>query len=106
MANPVEFKLWAPYNAKASLLGDFLDDKTIEMKKGEDGYFRTKVELADGDYSYKFRVQSKSFFSEPDEWIEVIDPYATQVDQSSQWAIATLKTVRARWMTTPGNMMM
>ncbi len=91
MANPVEFKLWAPYNAEACLLGDFLDDQTVEMDKGKDGYFRTKVELENGSYRYKFKVRSKSFFLEPDEWVEVMDPYATQVDDMDQWAIAHIK---------------
>ncbi len=91
MANPVEFKLWAPYNAEACLLGDFLDDQTVEMDKGKDGYFRTKVELEDGSYSYKFKVRSKSFFLEADEWVEVMDPYATQVDEMDQWAKAHIK---------------
>ena len=36
------------------------DWKEIPMKKGKDGYFRTQVELDDGIYHYKFRVQTKS----------------------------------------------
>lgn len=91
MADLVEFKLWAPYNAKASLVGEFLDNP-VEMEKGKDGYFRTKVELADGSYRYQFRVQSKSFFLEADEWVEVIDPYATQVDEAAQCAIAEVRS--------------
>ena len=91
MVAPIEFKLLAPYNAKACLIGDFLENQLVEMEKDKDGYFRTKVELEDGQYAYKFRVQSKSFFLDPDEWVEVIDPYATQVDEASQMAIATVK---------------
>ena len=91
MATPVEFELRAPYNAEATLLGDFLDDQTVEMKKGKDGYFRTQVDLEDGEYRYKFKVRSKSFFLESDEWIEVVDPYATRVDETAQWAIAHIK---------------
>lgn len=92
MANMIEFKLWAPYNAKALLLGDFLDGQEAEMEKGKDGYFRIEVELEDGSYSYKFRVQSKSFFLDSDEWVEVVDPYATQVDEAAQCAIAHIKS--------------
>ena len=90
MANSIEFKLWAPYNASASLVGDFLENP-VGMKKGADGCFRTTVELKDGSYAYKFRVQSKSFFLEEGEWVEVIDPYATQVSESEQMAIVRVK---------------
>ncbi|MGB7084978.1 MAG: alpha-amylase family glycosyl hydrolase [Phormidesmis sp.] len=90
MANSIEFKLWAPYNASASLVGDFLENPA-NMKKDADGYFRTTVDLEDGSYAYKFRVQSKSFFLEPDEWVEVLDPYATQVSESDQVAIVRIK---------------
>jgi 1,4-alpha-glucan branching enzyme len=78
----IEFKLFAPYNKGAALVGSFSDWKEISMKKGKDGYFRTQVELKDGVYDYKFRVQSKSWFFEPDQWTDVIDPYATDVDES------------------------
>lgn len=91
MANAIEFKLWAPYNEKASLLGEFLEDSSAEMEKGKDGYFRKTVELEDGCYEYKFRVQSKSHFKEADEWVEVIDPYATEVNEEKQVAIARIK---------------
>ena len=91
MANPIKFDLWAPYNNKAFLIGDFLEDPA-EMKKDEDGYFRVEVELEDGTYRYQFRVQSKSFFLEENEWVEVIDPYATQVDEAAQCAIALIKS--------------
>ncbi len=91
MTTPIEFKLWAPYNSKASLVGDFLEESAIEMEKGKDGYFRTKVELDDGQYSYKFRVKSQSPFLDTDEWTYVIDPYATEVDEESQQAVVQLK---------------
>ncbi|MBW4596764.1 MAG: alpha amylase C-terminal domain-containing protein [Brasilonema angustatum HA4187-MV1] len=83
MAKPIEFNLFAPYNEAASLIGSFSDWEPISMKKGEDGYFRTTVELEDGDYKYKFRVQSKSWFFEPDQWVDVTDPYATDIDEMS-----------------------
>lgn len=54
------------------------------MKKGEDGYFRVTVDLEDGEYQYKFRVQSKSWFFEPDQAVDVTDPYATDVDGKSE----------------------
>lgn len=91
MSASIEFKLWAPYNAKACLLGDFLKDKSVEMEKEKDGYFRTKVDLEDGEYQYKFRVQSKSFFLDEDAWVEVIDPYATQVSEADQMGVLRVK---------------
>ena len=80
MAKPIEFKLFAPYNKEAALLGSFLDWESIDMEKGEDGYFRVKVDLEDGVYKYKFKVRSKSWFFEKDEWVDVTDPYATNID--------------------------
>ncbi len=91
MATPIEFNLFAPYIKGAALVGEFSDWKDIPMEKGEDGYFRTKVELEDGVYQYKFRVQSKSWFFEPDQWVEVVDPYAVDIDNASQNAIARIK---------------
>ena len=91
MTHSIEFKLWAPYNEKASLVGDFLEDSLAEMEKGKDGYFRTKVELEDGEYAYKFRVRSQSPFLDSDEWTYVIDPYATEVNESDQTAVIRIK---------------
>lgn len=79
MANRIEFKLFAPNNKGAALLGDFSDWKEIPMQKDKDGYFRTQVELEDGTYLYKFRIQSCSPLLQPDRWVYVIDPYATEV---------------------------
>ncbi len=80
MAKPIEFKLFAPYNKEAALLGSFLDWESIDMEKGKDGYFRVKVDLEDGVYKYKFKVRSKSWFFEKDQWVDVTDPYATNID--------------------------
>ncbi|WOD41924.1 alpha-amylase family glycosyl hydrolase [Nodosilinea sp. E11] len=91
MANSIEFELFAPYNKGVVLTGSFSEGKDIPMEKGDDGYFRTHVELDDGQYDYKFRVQSRSFFLEPDEWIDVIDPKAMHVDESHQTAVMQIK---------------
>ena len=61
------------------------------MQKGEDGYFRTQVDLEDGIYQYKFRVQSKSGFLQPDEWVEVNDPYMTEMDRRTERGIVHVK---------------
>ncbi|MEY2855766.1 MAG: hypothetical protein RLZZ74_75, partial [Cyanobacteriota bacterium] len=84
MANLIEFELLAPYNKEVALIASFSDWETISMTKDDQGYFRTKVELEDGSYLYKFRVRSKSWFFEPDQWVEVIDPYATDIDDPTQ----------------------
>ena len=82
MASSIEFNLFAPNNKGAALIGSFSNWKDIPMEKGEDRYFRTYVELEDGVYTYKFRVQSQSPNLEPEQWVEVIDPYATDVDEA------------------------
>jgi len=91
MASLIEFYLFAPYNQAVELIGSFTDGKNISMERGEDGYFRTQVELEDGSYDYKFRVRSKSFFLQPDAWVEVTDPRATDVDEDQQVAILKVK---------------
>ncbi|WP_414551270.1 alpha-amylase family glycosyl hydrolase [Anabaena sp. CCY 0017] len=83
MTAPIEFNLFAPYNKGAALIGSFSDGQEISMKRGEDGYFRTTVELEDGIYEYKFRIQSNSWFFEPEQWVDVIDPYATDINGES-----------------------
>lgn len=83
MAKPIEFNLFAPYNKGAALIGSFSDWQEIPMKRGDDGYFRTSVELEDGVYKYKFRVQSNSWFFEPEQWVDVTDPCATDIDELS-----------------------
>ncbi len=66
-------------------MGSFTEWKEIVMQKGEDGYFRTQVELEDGVYQYKFRIQTKSPTFAPDQWMDVIDPYGTAVDEEKKW---------------------
>lgn len=48
MASSIEFELFAPRNKQAALIGSFSNWENIPMDKGEDGYFRTKVDLEDG----------------------------------------------------------
>jgi len=91
MAAPIEFKLFAPYNKGAALIGSFSNWEEIPMEKDEEGYFRTRVELEDGVYQYKFRVQSKSWFVEADQWVDVVDPYATDIDDPTQNGVVRIK---------------
>jgi 1,4-alpha-glucan branching enzyme len=91
MTSSIEFKLFAPYNNGATIKGCFSDWSEISMQKDEQGYFRTSVELEDGVYQYKFRVQSKSWFLKPDEWVEISDPYATDIDDASQNSVVQIK---------------
>ena len=92
MTHQTEFKLFAPYNEAASLKGSFSDWQEIPMQKGADGYFRTQVDLEDGIYQYKFRVQSKSWFLKPDEWVEINDPYMTEMDHATENGLVHVKS--------------
>ena len=91
MASSIEFKLFAPYNNGATLKGCFSDWSEIAMEKDDRGYFRTEVELDDGVYEYKFRVQSQSWFLDRDEWVEISDPYATDIEDASQNSVIQVK---------------
>lgn len=91
MAHPIEFKLFAPYNQEATLMGSFSDWQEIPMEKNDRGYFQTQVQLEDGSYEYKFRVRTRSWFYDPDQWVDVIDPYATEINPSQQNAVIHIK---------------
>ncbi|MGF1936835.1 MAG: alpha-amylase family glycosyl hydrolase [Nostoc sp. ChiQUE02] len=91
MGNFTEFTLFAPRNKKAALIGSFSDWKEIPMLKGEDGYFRTQIKLEDGIYQYKFRIQTKNPNFAPDEWIDVIDPKATDFNETEKCSIVRIK---------------
>ncbi len=89
--NDYQFRLFAPNNIAASLIADFTDWKDIAMEKGDDGYFQTMQSLADGAYQYRFKIRSKSWFNEEDEWKTITDPYASNVDPETQNAFLILK---------------
>ena len=95
MLNTIDFQLFAPYNKTASLIASFSNWEEIPMAKNDQGYFKTQVELKDGVYQYKFRVQSKSWFFEPDRWVDIVDPYATDVDSHSQNGVVRIKDGQA-----------
>ena len=80
--NTIEFSFFAPYNKRAAVRGDFSKWEDIEMYKDPDGYFRVGVELADGDYEYKFCTESNSSW-QLGEWICVTDPQATAVNEQN-----------------------
>ncbi|MDF5709624.1 MAG: alpha-amylase family glycosyl hydrolase [Nostoc sp. S4] len=91
MESLIEFTLFAPRNQGAVLIGSFSDWQEIPMQKGEDGYFRTQIQLKDGIYQYKFRVQTKSPNFAPNEWVDVIDPKATDVNETEKHALVRIK---------------
>ncbi|MBW4596770.1 MAG: alpha amylase C-terminal domain-containing protein [Brasilonema angustatum HA4187-MV1] len=91
MATNLEFYLFAPRNQKAALISSFSEWQEIPMEKGNDGFFRTQVELEDDIYQYKFRIQTKSPQFEPEQWIDVIDPYATEVNEKLKVGVVRIQ---------------
>lgn len=88
----IRFELFAPYNTEASLIGDFSDWEALPMDKDDSGIFSTEVDLADGDYNYKFRLRSKSWFLEEDTWVDIVDPYASKViDDENQTGVVHIR---------------
>ncbi len=83
--------MFAPRNEGAALIGSFSEWKEISMVKSEDGYFHAQLKLKDGIYEYKFRVQSKSPKFENDEWVNVIDPNATDVNETEKSSMVRIK---------------
>ncbi len=76
----IEFALFAPYNEEVSLRGSWNNFEPQPMTRGKDGWWRASVPLDDGDYAYRFRVRSKSWFA-PGEYKEVADPRATELTE-------------------------
>ncbi|HEX9021752.1 MAG TPA: isoamylase early set domain-containing protein [Nitrospirota bacterium] len=54
----VEFTFYAPEAKKVNLAGKFnnWDTKTLPMKKGKDGVWKTSIPLSSGRYEYKYFV--------------------------------------------------
>lgn len=90
MSNSIEFKVLAPYNKAATLIGSFSDWQEIPMQKDKEGYFRTSVELEDGVYQYKFRIQSTNE-NQLDQWVYINDPYVTEIDAGTNNGIIRIK---------------
>lgn len=94
MAANIEFSLLAPYNEIVLLQGDFSQWQDVEMHKDERGIWRCEVPLEDGSYAYRFRLKSLSWFWEAGKWVEMIDPWATQVDAEQGAAILRVEDGR------------
>src|SRR5687768_13508981 len=87
----VEFQLFAPYNETVALIGDWNQWQPLEMKRGDDGWWRVVVPLEDGDHEYKFQVKSKSFFAK-DKMLTVADPRGVRIlEEHHEYTCITIK---------------
>ncbi len=87
----IEINIFAPYNQEVKLIGSWDKNHEIPLKKTDDGYFKTSIDLQDGVYYYKFRLKSNSPDLRDKEWVDVIDPYATDVDEINKQSILRVK---------------
>ncbi len=57
----IPFKIYAPEANSIYLVGDFnnWDQCSLAMKKREDGYWETYLELSPGEYQYKYLIDGK-----------------------------------------------
>lgn len=78
----IPFELFAPYNENVALVGSWNHWEPIPMKRDEKGVWRTDVKLADGEYEYKFKLISRSYFAEGKE-VMVADPKSFQFSLDS-----------------------
>lgn len=92
-AAEAEFALFAPYNEHVALVGDWNGWEPIPMTRGDDGWWRVSVPLADGDYQYKFQVKSKSYFAEG-ELVTIADPRSLVVSDDYENTCITVKNGR------------
>jgi 1,4-alpha-glucan branching enzyme len=101
----VKFALFAPCNEEAAPIAEFTDWEPLAMTKGEDGTFRVRVPLEDGAYRYQFRVRSKSWFFKEGAWVDVVDPYATAIDdEGGENGVVRVRGGSATPTITPGSM--
>jgi 1,4-alpha-glucan branching enzyme len=75
----INLALLAPYNESVQVLGTFTNWEPRDLQRSENGWWRSEFELPDGEYEYRFRVKSKSWFA-LDQWVEIGDPFATRVN--------------------------
>lgn len=75
----MEFSLFAPHQDSVALIGSWDDDAVAPMDRGDDGVWRAAVDLADGRYTYHFRLPSRSSFMRG-KVVTVADPLARLVD--------------------------
>ncbi|HVS71903.1 MAG TPA: alpha-amylase family glycosyl hydrolase [Phycisphaerae bacterium] len=76
----VELSLFAPTIDSAAIAGDFTRWQDLPMTKDNAGNWRIAIELPDGDYEYRFKLPTKSWFYEPGKIVTITDPKATRVD--------------------------
>jgi 1,4-alpha-glucan branching enzyme len=82
----IEFILFAPTIAEATLIGSFSEWHDIPMSF-EHGTFRCSTQISDGNHEYKFRIRRNN----EDNWIDIIDPYVTNYDSTRNTGIITIK---------------
>ena len=78
-AKNIEFVLDAPGAKEVFLAGEFnrWDIRSLPMKKGKDGIWRTKIKLFPGCYEYKLFVDNAWIEDLPDKE-RVPNPFGTQ----------------------------
>jgi 1,4-alpha-glucan branching enzyme len=90
----IELGLFAPYNERVELIGSWDDFKPLALSRDEHGWWRTRVALPDGEYRYKFRVTSNSYFARG-ETLEVFDPYGISVtDDGREMSVLRIEAGR------------
>ncbi len=87
----IPFKLFAPYNKKVALIGNWNGSEPIPMKRNKKGEWQAEVELPDGQHEYKFQLVSNSDFAKG-KTITVTDPEAVQLSADGrEYAVVTVR---------------
>jgi 1,4-alpha-glucan branching enzyme len=66
LAGDYEFKYKAADAQSVELMCENNGWKAVQMTKGDDGVWKTKVTLSPGSYAYKFLVNGKDWVLDPD----------------------------------------
>jgi 1,4-alpha-glucan branching enzyme len=89
MPSSIEFRLFTPRIERVILTGSFNSWQDVEMcKDNVTGEFSTKIDLHDGEYTYKFRILSPN--ESQGQMVDVIDPYTTRIEDEEKGAIVKI----------------
>ena len=90
-AGRIPFKLFAPYNKKVALIGNWNGDEPIPMKRNKKGEWHVEIELPDGQHEYKFQMISNSDFAKG-KTITISDPEAIQLSADGhEYGVVTVR---------------
>src|SRR5690349_17625995 len=81
-------RLYAPSIEAAAVFGSWAPGVEASRGRREDGTWQASLRVADGRYTYRLSVRSRSWFREGD-WAEIVDPTARELErrEDGEWGV-------------------